>query len=52
MRPSRALPAGRPDTDLWNTYFWTDPYRAILVEEEDYAKELSRYLHLNPVRAR
>ena len=27
-------------------------YRAILVEKESYALELSRYLHLNPVKAR
>lgn len=26
-------------------------YKAILVEMEDYAEELSRYIHLNPVRA-
>ncbi len=26
-------------------------YRAILVEKDEYAKELSRYIHLNPVRA-
>lgn len=26
-------------------------YKAILVERDEYAKELSRYLHLNPVRA-
>ena len=25
MRPPRALPAGRPDADLWHTYSWTDP---------------------------
>lgn len=27
-------------------------YKAILVEKETYALELSRYIHLNPVRAR
>ncbi len=27
-------------------------YKAILVEKDEYAKELSRYLHLNPVRAK
>ena len=27
-------------------------YQAILVEMDEYAKELSRYLHLNPVRAK
>ena len=27
-------------------------YRAILVEKDAYAKELSRYIHLNPVRAK
>jgi hypothetical protein len=27
-------------------------YKAILVEIDEYAKELSRYLHLNPVRAK
>lgn len=27
-------------------------YKAILVEKEEYALELSRYLHLNPVRAK
>ena len=27
-------------------------YKAILVEMDEYAKELSRYLHLNPVRAK
>ena len=26
-------------------------YKAILVEKDEYAKELSRYVHLNPVRA-
>lgn len=26
-------------------------YKAILVEQDEYAKELSRYIHLNPVRA-
>lgn len=26
-------------------------YRAILIEADEYAKELSRYIHLNPVRA-
>ncbi len=26
-------------------------YKAILVEADEYAKELSRYIHLNPVRA-
>ena len=26
-------------------------YKAILVEMDEYAKELSRYIHLNPVRA-
>lgn len=26
-------------------------YKAILVDKDEYAKELSRYLHLNPVRA-
>ncbi len=26
-------------------------YKAILVEKDEYAKELSRYIHLNPVRA-
>lgn len=26
-------------------------YKAILVDADDYAKELSRYIHLNPVRA-
>ena len=26
-------------------------YRAILVQKDEYAKELSRYIHLNPVRA-
>ena len=26
-------------------------YRAILIEVDEYAKELSRYIHLNPVRA-
>ena len=27
-------------------------YRAILIEADEYAKELSRYIHLNPVRAK
>ena len=27
-------------------------YKAILVERDEYAKELSRYIHLNPVRAK
>ena len=27
-------------------------YRAIVVEKDEYAKELSRYIHLNPVRAK
>jgi putative transposase len=27
-------------------------YKAILVESDQYAKELSRYIHLNPVRAK
>jgi putative transposase len=27
-------------------------YKAILVEQEEYAEELSRYIHLNPVRAK
>jgi putative transposase len=27
-------------------------YKAILVDRDEYAKELSRYIHLNPVRAR
>ncbi len=27
-------------------------YKAILVEKNEYAKELSRYIHLNPVRAK
>jgi putative transposase len=27
-------------------------YKAIVVEKEEYAKELSRYIHLNPVRAK
>jgi hypothetical protein len=27
-------------------------YKAILVQADEYAKELSRYIHLNPVRAR
>ena len=27
-------------------------YKAILVEKDQYAKELSRYIHLNPVRAK
>jgi REP element-mobilizing transposase RayT len=27
-------------------------YRAILVERDEYARELSRYVHLNPVRAK
>jgi len=27
-------------------------YKSILVEEDEYAKELSRYIHLNPVRAK
>ena len=27
-------------------------YKAILVEMDEYAKELSRYMHLNPVRAK
>lgn len=27
-------------------------YKAILVEKDEYAKELSRYVHLNPVRAK
>lgn len=27
-------------------------YKAILIEEDSYAQELSRYIHLNPVRAR
>ncbi len=27
-------------------------YKAILVEIDEYAKELSRYIHLNPVRAK
>jgi len=26
-------------------------YKAVLVEKDEYAKELSRYIHLNPVRA-
>jgi len=26
-------------------------YKSILIEEDEYAKELSRYIHLNPVRA-
>ena len=26
-------------------------YKAILVDADEYAKELSRYIHLNPVRA-
>jgi hypothetical protein len=26
-------------------------YKAILVEMDEYAQELSRYIHLNPVRA-
>jgi hypothetical protein len=26
-------------------------YKAILVDKDEYAKELSRYIHLNPVRA-
>jgi hypothetical protein len=26
--------------------------KAILVEKDEYAKELSRYIHLNPVRAK
>jgi hypothetical protein len=28
-----------------------DFYKAILAEIDEYAKELSRYLHLNPMRA-
>ena len=27
-------------------------YKAILVEHDEYAEELSRYIHLNPVRAK
>jgi len=27
-------------------------YKAILVDIDEYAKELSRYIHLNPVRAK
>jgi len=27
-------------------------YKAILVEKDEYAQELSRYIHLNPVRAK
>ena len=27
-------------------------YKAILIEADEYAKELSRYIHLNPVRAK
>jgi putative transposase len=27
-------------------------YKAILVEKDEYAKELSRYIHLNPVRGK
>ena len=30
---------------------FADRYRAILVEEDLYLKELIRYVHLNPVRA-
>ena len=27
-------------------------YKAILIEADEYAKELSRYIHLNPIRAK
>lgn len=32
-------------------HFFQGRYKAILVEADEYAKELSRYVHLNPVRA-
>jgi len=31
---------------------WQGRYKAILVEKESYALELSRYIHLNPVKAK
>ncbi|MBI3097151.1 MAG: transposase, partial [Planctomycetes bacterium] len=33
-------------------HLWQGRYKAILVEEERYLKECSRYIHLNPNRAR
>ena len=33
-------------------HLFQERYKAILVEAAEYAAELSRYIHLNPVRAR
>jgi REP-associated tyrosine transposase len=35
-----------------NGHLFQGRYKAILVEKDAYAKELSRYIHLNPVRAK
>ena len=35
-----------------NGHLFQGRYKAILVEKDEYAKELSRYIHLNPVRAK
>ena len=61
--PSGNLPQiMRHINGAYTTYFnakWTRSghlfqgrYKAILVEMDEYAKELSRYIHLNPVRAK
>ena len=35
-----------------NGHLFQGRYKAIVVEKDEYAKELSRYIHLNPVRAK
>lgn len=35
-----------------NGHLFQGRYKAILVEKDEYARELSRYIHLNPVRAK
>lgn len=35
-----------------NGHLFQGRYKAILVEKDEYAGELSRYIHLNPVRAK
>jgi hypothetical protein len=35
-----------------NGHLFQGRYKAIVVERDEYAKELSRYIHLNPVRAK
>ena len=49
LTPSDNAPAIPPEADL---RLLQGRFKAILVDMDEYAKELLRYIHLNPIRAK